>query len=77
MRICNMKAFVIENNIVVNIIAVDDDANPADWGAVQLTSHIDFTRIGDTIVDGASVEGATREADYNEMIANPPAPPTE
>jgi hypothetical protein len=73
-----MKAFVLENNIVVNIISLDDDVNPADWGAVQLNSLIDFTAIGDTIVNGVSVEAATREADYQAaLVSQPPEEPTE
>ena len=71
-----MKVFVIENNTVTNIITINDNDNPADWGAVQLTSHVDFTAIGDTIIDGVSVEGAIREEQHNDsiqvIIENPP-----
>lgn len=72
-----MRVFVIENNIVTNIIAIDDNADPTDWGAVQLNSSIDFTAIGDTIVDGVSVEAAIREAEHNALLENPPQEITE
>jgi hypothetical protein len=67
-----MKAFVLENNLVVNIIEIDDNDTPSNWGAVQLTSLVDFTAIGDTIVDGVSVEAATREADYQAALVSQP-----
>jgi len=56
-----MKAHVVENGIVVNVINVEPNTDLTPFNAVKLSQ---FTAIGDTVVDGESVEGAEREDQY-------------
>ena len=55
-----MKAHVVENGVVVNLIEIDESEDLSLFNAVDLGQ---YAQIGDTVVDGASVEAAQRESD--------------
>jgi hypothetical protein len=59
-----MKACIVENDVVVNIIEVEENANLADFNAVDLGQ---LAEIGDAVVNGVIPEVAEREA---EVAAN-------
>lgn len=60
-----MKACVIENGIVVNVIEVASVDDLATFNALDLG---EYAEIGDTVVDGASVEAASRVPTEEDLL---------
>lgn len=60
-----MRAHIVENGVVTNVIEVEEGVDLSIFNAVDLG---DYAAIGDTVVNGASPEAAQRESDA--IVAN-------
>lgn len=56
-----MKAFIVENNIVVNSIEVEQGADLSVFNAVDLGQ---WASVGDTVSGNTTIESADRELQY-------------
>lgn len=62
-----MNVAIVENDIITNVIVISDDADPSDFGGIQLPNG---KWIGDTIEPELSAEDITLDlmAEHEERL---------